>query len=93
MLDIGRVIPTVLQKLKQLKPGEILAVRTYKRDRGFSVALRANNQVIVREFGFNEQELIVPVTKVKKTLKTIVKTEFPRSNKAWLKITVATPKQ
>ncbi len=93
VLDIGRVIPTVLQKLKQLQPGEIIAVRTYKRDRGFSVALRANNQVLVREFGFNEQELTVPVTKLKKILKTIVKTEFPHSNKAWLKVTVAPPKQ
>lgn len=87
LLDINRVIPTVLQKLKQADVGNVIEVKTYKRDRGFSIEKQDADLVLIREFGYKNQELTIPVTKLKKVLKTIVKTEFPRSNKAWLKVT------
>ncbi len=86
LLDINRVIPTLLQRLKQVGTGESIEVKTYKRDRGFSVEKGVDGQILIREFGFHDQELRVDNAKLKKTLKTIIKTEFPRSNKAWLRV-------
>lgn len=86
MLDLNRVIPTVLQKLKKAKAGDVIEVKTYKRDRGFSLEKQDDDTVLVREFGFRDKEHLVPISRVKKTLKTILKTEFPRSNKVWLRV-------
>lgn len=85
MLDINRLIPTVLQKVKRLSVGQGLEVKTYKRDRGFVLTKRSETKVHLREFGFKEQEMEVATSRLKKTLKTLIKTEFPRSNKVWLR--------
>ncbi len=84
LLELNRVIPTLLQRLKQAETGAVLEVKTYKRDRGFSIEKRGDEQVFIREYGFQNQEMVVSMPKLKKTLKALVKTEFPRSNKVWL---------
>jgi hypothetical protein len=85
MLDINRLIPTVLQKVNRLSIGQGLEVKTYKRDRGFMLTKRSETKVHIREFGFKEQEMEVEISRLKKTLKTLMKTEFPRSNKVWMR--------
>ncbi len=88
MLDLNRVIPTVLQRVKQVETGIVIEVKTYKRDRGFRVEKRGDEQVLIQEYGFHNQAVTVPMVKLKKTLKTIIKTEFPRSNKVWMSMDV-----
>lgn len=89
LLDINRLIPTVVQKIKQAALGDVIEVRTYKRDRGFTVERRTDGQVVLHEFGFKEQECIVAASKLKKILKSIIQKEFPRSNKVWLRVVLA----
>jgi hypothetical protein len=84
LLDLNRVIPTVLQRVKQAETGTVIEVKTYKRDRGFRVEKRGDDQVLIQEYGFHNQEMIVTMPQLQKTLKTMLKTEFPRSNKVWM---------
>ncbi len=85
VLEINRVIPTVLQKLKQAEIGSIIEVKTYKRDRGFSIKKQDEDQFLLREYGYRDHETTVSLRKLKKYLKIVLKKEFPRSNKVWLK--------
>jgi Putative zinc-finger len=89
VLDINRLIPTVVQKVKQAGFADVVEVKTYKRDRGFSVQLVEADQLLIREYGYRNREVTVPTEKLKRVLKNIVKIEFPRSNKVWLRVTSA----
>lgn len=84
MIDRANAVQTVLTKLKKLPDGCGLEVRTYKRDRGVSVRRVSADSYVVREEGFHTQCLEVDAKKLKKLLKSLFKTEFPRSNKLWL---------
>ena len=84
MIALNQVVPTVLKRLKKLPSDATISVKTYKRDRGFSLHRLADDQIEISEFGYNEQIFIIPLTGVKKSLKTIIRREFPRSNKVWL---------
>lgn len=84
LLDLNRVIPTVLQRVKQAETGTVIEVKTYKRDRGFRVEKRGDGQVFIQEYGFHNQAMNVTMPQLKKILKTMLKTEFPRSNKVWM---------
>ena len=80
MIDLGSALPTALSRLKKLPDGAVLELLTFKRDRG--VAVRKTGDVFeVREFGFRDETCTEDAAGLKKRLKTILKREFPRSNK------------
>ena len=80
MIDLGSALPTALSRLKKLSDGAVLELLTFKRDRG--VAVRKTGPLFeVREFGFRDETCTENLAGLKKRLKTILKREFPRSNK------------
>ena len=81
MIEKGNVIAAVLARLKKLSVGEHLDVRSYKRDRSVLIIRHDSSTVRILERGFFEEEHMVEAVQLKKTLKLIVKREFPRSNK------------
>lgn len=81
MVDIGNVIPVVLQKMAQLGEGQSLVLQTFKRDRSLTLIPLAGERILIRQEGFAHQEFEVARPKLKKTLRSLLKKEFPRSNK------------
>ncbi len=81
MVDIGNVIPVVLQKIAQLGEGQSLVLQTFKRDRSLTLIPLDRERILIREEGFAHQEFEVARPKLKKTLRSLLKKEFPRSNK------------
>lgn len=81
MLDIANVIPNTLTRLKKLMPGSGLELLTYKRDRSVRIVKNNDNTFIVTESGFQENTFSCDIKGMKKLLKTLLKREFPRSNK------------
>jgi hypothetical protein len=81
MLDISALIPAVLAKLDKLPSGHALDLRTYKRNRSVIILKKDQDSFLFLENGFHQDRFTVPADKVKKTLKKMLKKEFPRSNK------------
>ncbi len=86
MVDIGNVIPLVLKRLAGLGEGEYLVLQTYKRDRSLTLSRLDDQRVLIREEGFAREEFEVETAKLKKVLKSLMKKEFPRSNKVHISI-------
>ncbi len=84
-VDKGRLLHTVLLRLKQLEKGKSVLLQPYKKDRSICV-IRQNEGFQVLECGFARREFVVAAGKVKKLLKVLIRKEFPRSNKIWLTI-------
>jgi len=70
-----------MRLMKKMHPPEILALLSYKRDRGLIILIRGNDEYEVREYGFNNQETVVKKERIGRLLKTIIKREFPRSHR------------
>lgn len=81
MIEKRNLIPTLLRRLQSLPDGHCLDVRSYKRDRGFLLIRLDGATTRVVEDGFEKQRIDVAAADLKKTLKDLVKREFPRSNK------------
>ena len=81
MVDIQNVTVIVSQKVGQLEVGGEIELKTYKRDRGATIIKLSDDNVRIREKGYLNTEYQVPVSRLKKALKNILKKEFPRSNK------------
>jgi hypothetical protein len=86
MVDIKTIIPVVVKKIEKCGVGGIVDLKTYKRDRGVTVIKLAEDQIKIVEDGFEKDEFIIPAAKLKKTLKSLIKKEFPRSNKVRLAV-------
>jgi len=84
MIDISNALPTVLTKLKTLSPGHYIELLTYKKDRSIKMVKISESELLVVEKGFVTQEVSIDPKKLKKILKSLIKREFPRSNKAHL---------
>ena len=84
MLDKSSVIRVVLERLKKLPVGHYLDLRTYKRDRSVLIVKRGDEDILVVEDGFYKDSFTVNITKLKGLLKSLLKKEFPRSNKVRL---------
>lgn len=84
MIDIKTVIPVVQKKLDKLDVGDRIELKTYKRDRGVTILKVTDDRLLILEDGFVKNEFEIPVEKLKKTLKLLLKKEFPRSNKVRL---------
>ena len=81
MIDKTNIIPTLLRRLDKLTVGHCLDVRSYKRDRGLLIIKTAPASYRIIEDGFEKRQLEVAEEGLKKTLKGLVKREFPRSNR------------
>lgn len=81
MLDIAGAIPNIITKLKKLPVGRGLDLRTFKRDRSVLILRTAEDEYTVNENGFEQTVFETNIKGMKKLLKTLLKREFPRSNK------------
>lgn len=81
MIDKTTIIPLVLKRLKQLPKNHYLDLRTYKRNRSVIIVKKDENRFLILENGFSQDEFEVDITKLPRTLKTLLKKEFPRSHK------------
>ena len=81
MIDKATAIPTIMNKLKKLPIGHAIDIRTYKRNRSVVIARISDIEFDVVEKGFHEERFMLPMQKMKKLLKLLLKREFPRSTK------------
>ena len=81
MIDKTNVVDAVCDRLRKMPHGECLDLRTYKRNRSVLIIKEDNEQVTVIEDGFFRETFKVPIGKIRKTLKTLLRKEFPRSRK------------
>jgi len=81
MIDKAGAIPTITTKMKKLPIGQGLDLRTYKRDRSVVILRVAEDGYEIREDGFEKKQFETDFKGLKKLLKTLMKREFPRSNK------------
>ncbi|MEN8135059.1 MAG: hypothetical protein ABFS18_05925 [Thermodesulfobacteriota bacterium] len=84
MIDKSSLIKTVLAKLHKLPVGHYLDLQTYKRDRSVIIVKQAAEALLVVEDGFYRDSFAINNAKLKGLLKTLLKKEFPRSNKVRL---------
>lgn len=85
-VDKTTALQIVLRRLQKMQDGERLTLLTWKKDRSVCLTPRGNGDIEVYESGFVEQTTIVPLSKLRKLLKTLLKREFPRSHKIRLRV-------
>jgi hypothetical protein len=81
MIDKTRIVDTVCERLKKLPISHCLDLRTYKRNRSVMIAKIAEDDLLVIEDGYFKERFRIKPEKLKKTLNTLLKKEFPRSRK------------
>lgn len=81
MIDKTVIIPTVLDRLKQLPLDHALDLRPYKRNRSVLIVKKGEDAFLVIEHGFFRDEFTINGPGLRKLLKTLIKKEFPRSTK------------
>ncbi len=81
MIDKTKIIDTVLERLPKLPKNHYLDLRTYKRNRSVIIVKKADEELLVIQDGYEKQRFKIKGAKLKKLLKTLLKKEFPRSNK------------
>lgn len=82
MNDKTTIIPNVMERLAKLERGQCLDMRTFKRNRSVAITRTGNDAFAIVERGFHEESWAnLTAEKVKRLLKTLLKREFPRSNK------------
>lgn len=84
MIDSNRTIPVVLTRVASLQKGHAIRIATFKKDR--HITIRRINDVMLHiiRHGFTNDEYELEEAKLKKEMKTLLKQEFPRSNKVHL---------
>lgn len=81
LVNIDSVHRQVLQILSRTEPPAGIELMSYKRNRSVSVSVLSEQEVIVRERGYEELEFTISRNELPKILKTMIKREFPRSRK------------
>jgi len=81
MINISSAINTVIQRLKKTRSGSGVRMLTCKRDRSVTVTRTAEDKFKIVEQGFENREFDIAEKDLKKTLKALMKREFPRSRK------------
>lgn len=81
MIDKTTAMTNVLRKLDKLPQGCAIDLRTYKRNRSVLIRRTGPDLFDVVEDGFFQDRFQVPLSAMKKLLKTLFKKEFPRSTK------------
>ena len=81
MIDKTKIVATVLKRLENLPVGHHLDLRTYKRNRSLIIVKQSANELLLIQDGYEQHRYETTVDKFEKTVKPILKKEFPRSNK------------
>lgn len=71
---------TILNFLSKMGEGKKLTVLSFKKDRFVSFSLESGN-ILINESGFKHETITVSKEDLKKKVKDILATEFPRSHK------------
>ncbi len=80
-MDRTDCLESILREPKKLPIGHAIDMRTYKRNRSVVIKRIGNDEFDVVEKGFFEDRFLVPLARMKKLLKSLLKKEFPRSTK------------
>lgn len=81
MIDAASLQKTLPARLRALPEGHALDVRTYKRDRGAVFVRTGPDAWRVLEHGYRTRDAVVAGAELARTVKDLVRNEFPRSNK------------
>ena len=81
MINKTKIIDTVCKRIEKLPLGHYLDLQTYKRNRSLIIVKLDKENLLVIETGYFEERFRVSPEKLKKLLKTLLKKEFPRSQK------------
>ncbi len=82
MNDKATIIPNVMERIGKLQKGQCLDMRTFKRNRSVAIICTGDDSFTIIERGFHEETWEeLTAEKIKRLLKTLLKREFPRSNK------------
>lgn len=81
MIDIAGAVPNILSRLRKLPVGHGLELLTFKRDRGLRVRRIGEDRFTATEFGYQAGTVQADLKSMRRVLKTVLKREFPRSNK------------
>jgi hypothetical protein len=81
MIDKSKIIETVCERLRKLPIGHYLDLRSYKRNRSIIIAKMGENELLIIENGYSKERFRLHLGKLRKSLKVLVRKEFPRSRK------------
>ena len=84
LINIASIITTTRRELKKVEPPGGIELLSYKRNRTIAIIKKDEATVEIRERGYLEQNMEIPLEKVSKELKILIKREFPRSRKVRL---------
>lgn len=87
MITINRLEDECSRAIKKLTPDDILRVRTWKGDRGFSISLSDDGYELIEDGFQNERYTFRTDTALRKAVRRIAKREFPRSHKLRFSLT------
>lgn len=84
LINIGSVRSQALRLLDRIEPPGGIELLSYKRNRSVAIIHQHNGRYLVRERGYEDQEIVVDRDQLSRLLKTVIKREFPRSRKVRL---------
>ncbi|MEN8190795.1 MAG: hypothetical protein ABFS19_13190 [Thermodesulfobacteriota bacterium] len=83
LVDKGGLLRTVEIRLARLQVGQGLLIQPYKKDRSVWI-IKREEQLEIIEDGFKRDRFLIAPSRLKKSLKTLMRREFPRSHKLHL---------
>ena len=84
MINFKQAVSLLEHALKTMLTLEAIEIKTYKKDRSIILYKAADNQFIIIQHGFKQQQIRADSKTAKALLKQAIKTEFPRSNMVWI---------
>ena len=81
MIDKAKIIDTVCERIKALPTGHYLDLRSYKRNRSVVIVKIDEKELLVIENGYFKERFRLQLRKLRKSLKALVRKEFPTSRK------------
>jgi len=81
VIDKANATTEVRARARKLAVGQGIVLLTYKRDRSLTIVRRDEDRYEIREEGFETRTHDTDGAGLKRLLKTLLKREFPRSNK------------
>ncbi len=84
LVNISSLLADTLRALDKIDPPGGVELLSYKRNRGIAIIKKDGGGIELREQGYKEQEIDIPLPQLPKVLKAMLKREFPRSRKVRL---------
>ena len=81
LINIDSVILNTLRELKKIQSPGGIELLSYKRNRTIAMLKRQDGDFLIREEGYETEEINASDTDLAKKLKALIKKEFPRSRK------------